>query len=439
MLYFFFYFSSSTSFYLSNKNYTTVFDNSSTKSIFLYTFNNFCENCKNYDLIWETVSNMPNYNEQVVFASINCEKEEKLCKKYNLNYNQNPSFYWFSTPILSFELFTDNISIENLTNFIDSKLKSPLIKIKKQKSVEMLEQTINNKYRNSSKYDQYFIFNVSSKENKENIQLIERITSHFKYLPVLYFFVNDTYSTSYHPPILHIFAPKTDRKTNIDDEYGRIVMKNDFTYENIEKFIRVRSFHRLAQHSPMFDDFSLKYKVPIAIFVQPDSEGKNVDEYANITEHYMLTTQTTCIINPYICRYCNQWPKDGKPYLAVVNRSTRTFWVFDKDFNDIDISHFIDDAYEHQLKGYGPGPSIIGNVLNFYYELRERGGMPYYTAHVPIMVFTILGSIFLYVSGDSIAGKYKILVARREAERKQREKIAEIERQKRNRNKLKNK
>ena len=65
--------------------------------------------------------------------------------------------------------------------------------------------------------------------------------------------------------------------------------------------------------------------------------------------------------------------------------------------------------------------------------------MPYYTAHVPIMVFTILGSIFLYVSGDSIAGKYKILVARREAERKQREKIAEIERQKRNRNKLKNK
>ena len=423
---------------LTKKNYHDIFNSTSKKSIFLYFQGNQSLSLINRD--FEFISSIQNYQKYINFVSIDCNKEKQLCSSKFSFVTSFPSFFWFDSAKSPYEEYKDYYKKELFIKFIDEHIGDNLIKLKKLKNISSLIEIINNKYRNDQLYDLYFVFNISYNENKKSITTMKAVTRHLSYLPVLFFFVNDTQSEEYHKPILHTFAPHTNIRISNDPFLDKIIaMQGEFTYENVEKFIRTKSIHKLSQHSPMIDELSIKYKIPVAVFVNYDSEGNDIERFANITERIMLTTQTTCKINPYICRYCNQWPKNNKTYLAVLNRSIRTFWVYDKTFDENELMHFMDDVNDHHLKGYGPGPSVFGNFLSFFYDMRERGGMPYYTAHVPIMSLVIVGSILLYVFSGSIAEKYKALMARREAERRQKEKIAELERQKRNRNNLKNK
>lgn len=412
----------SSSIILSEENYSRVFNTSSLNSVFVYVYDSWCKECEKIELIWNNVSENAVFNKNINFASLNCDSNKKLCKE-KFDPDNFPSFYWFNGANSAYELYSGNITDADISSFIKNELKHPIKMLKKVENFTDLRSAIK-KTKNLNNYDQSFIFNISSSDNSY-LKLAKQVTRKLKELPVLFFFVNDTIN-AHHEPILHTISGTE-----------RIIMESDFTAENIESFIRRKSFPLLAQFSTSIDEYCKLNKIPVAIFVHPDEELSNVTETAQIIERYMITTQTNCIINPYVCRYCNQWPKNGKGFIAVLNRSSRTFWVFDKEYDRNDINHFVDDISEHQLKGYGPGPGVIGNVLSLYYDLRERGGMPYYTAHVPIIVLTVIGAITLHFTGDKIAAKYESIMEIREAERTRKEQIAELERKKRNRMRMK--
>lgn len=422
MISFFFQISISGSIEINKKTYANYFGKKHNKAIFAYIWDNKIDSSQQFINQWSALSDAEEYNEHITFVDVPCHKNTELCLKFETE--KIPSLIWYENSQSPPNIYNGKLVINEITAFLRNVTASPIIKLTRGRYARPIKEQIQSALNTDINDGEYFIFNISSSD-KDSIKIAKDMATKFKYLPAQFFLYKDK---SMHAPYLTSHKGAKTFKLN-----------EQFDDRNIEAFIIRRNIPLLAQYTNTISDISFNYKIPIAIFVKPNEFGPKIEPYAEVIENYMAVTQTNCILTPSICSYVNQKPKDYG-YIAIVNRSSYTFWIYDKPLDEKYIDSMVEDIVNHQMKGYGPGIWIrpFVKAVNFYYSLRERGGMPFYTIEIPLCFATILFCFAIWYKSDSIVFYTNWFKSIQEEKRKRREYQAELERQKKNRLNLKN-
>ncbi|EAY02581.1 hypothetical protein TVAG_254820 [Trichomonas vaginalis G3] len=407
---------------LDKKKYNKIFKSPSTKSVFVYIWDNSNLESQQFLSQWNILSDADEYRDIATYADVLCSKNLELCHQFDRK--EIPRLLWYETPQSTPEIYNGRLHINSVTQYLRNITASPIIKVRKSKYSPFISKQIQENLNPDLNDGEYFLFNISTND-KDSIEIAKQIAKNMKFLPTQIFLLKDK---SLHAPYL------TSHKGN-----KTFKMMETLTYQNAEAFIIRRNIPFLTHYTQAISDISFKYKIPFAVFVRPDEFGPIIKPFAEVVENYMAVTQTNCILSPSICRYINQKPKDYG-YIAFLNRSSYTFWVYDKPLDEKYIDSFVEDIVNHQLTGYGPGIWLKPFVkpVNFYYSMRERGGMPFYTIQIPLCFATILFCFIVYKRADTIVWYVDWVKAKQEEKRKRIEYYAELERQKKNRLKLKN-
>ena len=355
----------------------------------------WCAHCKKFKPQWERLTEDPRFKGKVLFLAANCGNRKNTVCKYFPG-TETPRIYWYDDPHSEAKPYSGIPVFEEVANFINQQLSGPFIELSYSENFEEVVKEIE-KHMETRKRQQCFLFNIS-RDDDISLEIIRNAAKEIKHLPVTLLLFKDARDN--HPPIISI------QGTGL--EYFTPDENNEFTEENVIQFIKKKSLPFLS----IFTDMSLHYsstnEIAVATLVLPKNKSNaDMKPYAEALNHYFPTLQTNCYICKSLCNYVNEKAKD-KPYIAVVNRSERYFWIYKKDFTVEGITDWAKGILNHTVKPYGPGPSYIGYVLNVYYNFREIGGMPFYMLHIPFIILFILFVVMLFTIVDSITFKYRL-------------------------------
>ena len=404
-MFFFFAISSFSVSYVLNETTKPLFFDPSKIPIFVEIWDQWCPHCRHFRPQWEQLTDDPRFKDKILFLAANCgSSRSKFCKMFPGD--ETPRFFYFDNGQSDARPYSGSPQYEEISTFLSQQLNGPFVELHYTDDFNAVTQEIQ-KYHEKNKKNQILLFNISE-DDEFSFNIASAAVDKVRHLPITFFLFKDRKSS--HEPIISV------QGRNID--YFDTT-KQDFTEENIVKYIKQKSLPFLS----IFTDMSLYYSsqnhIAVAAFVLPQKKGAgaNLKPYAEALNNYFPTLQTTCDISRSLCNYVNEKPKnDG--FIAIVNRSERYFWVYKKEYTIDGINKWAKGILDKTVKPYGPGPGKIGFVLNVYYTLRERGGLPYYIIHIPIFIMIILILVLIWALADAVIFRIRLKKAEKEMKRR---------------------
>ncbi|OHT02379.1 Thioredoxin family protein [Tritrichomonas foetus] len=358
--------------HLTDENFTT-FLNESDRPIFLKLWANWCPHCKDFAPTWDELAVLPDYEEKVYIADIECEENRNSCKSYP---GENfPRLYWIDSANQNAITYTGERSMAHFQMFIKKQLHFPILPIN-ESELENYVETAN--------LGSVLLFKLSSSDFS-SLQVAQKVATKFRSSELRFIVVeNDTQIE----PILIAYT-EIDRSEKFNGEWNE---------EQLSQFIYRNSVPYLAEINAYIMKFFVNFN--LSTFIRVPNISKPVtpetSEICNDASNYFPVTQTDCYSSPWFCRFVGIGLNNSNDQYVIYNRGMQLFWVFDESEN---VRKFINEwvikVSKNLIKPSGPGVGLFSPLFNMYYSQRAQGN-PFFVVFIPPVLILILIIYMIY-------------------------------------------
>lgn len=364
-------FASSISHSLTDKNSASIIINERRLPVFVEVWDPWCAHCQKFAPIWESLANQTKYEQQMIFATINCGiRTRKTCNLFPGT--ATPRFFWIAQGNSSVNPYIGDYSLPTLQKFIEKQLAPPT----KELFISHLEEIIE-----TSNDNPLFIFNIS-RSDQYHIGLANTVARNNQAKNIQFYIY---YDDNDHLPLLHSYSSR--RSVNFTSEFNLFVL---------DDFIKLHSIPFYSEYDSQLNYYIETFHERIMIFLQPQNEmiQQKSLESAQRVEALIATSHTKCDLDNWICRFVGHYPgKKGK--IIILDRDKNYFWVYKKEIEPEIVYKWAIDVLTRQKSPHGPGSSYL---LNFWFNIRANGGFHYYILFIPISLVSFLFLMIIYTT-----------------------------------------
>lgn len=401
LMYLFFFLSLSFSKYikLTHENVKDVFGQTS-KSIFLEVMSPWCPHCHQFQPTWEKLSSTKEFQNRVIFATLDCHKKNNLCLPYDTSIT--PSFYWHDSP-KSWPLpYLGSHSYESIASFIKKQFKSPLPEL----SAKLFD-----KFTQNVSTIPFFYFNIS-KSDKESLDIATQVAKDVQHLEIKvgYFPVeNDSIPQLF----LH------------HKEHDPIKYQGLWEKDKIVEWINSHQIAFLDYMCPSLHIKLLKKELGVFLYLMPKNHSYNNQSLSLLSEIGLGLSEKApvvrlfCHVYQTTCGYLGVKTPASKIQLIYLNFTNKTFYKYPQpfEFNDIPsdeeklkdyqdkkvkiLNHWRDSVVSNAIdvKSYAQGPGVghFRQFKDYYFNSRAVGGFSFYIMLLPYLICFICIIIFIFI------------------------------------------
>jgi thiol-disulfide isomerase/thioredoxin len=338
--------------------------------LFVYIWDSWCPHCKLFTPVWQNLSNLPDFQNRLHFADLQCAAERKLCRILSPG-TTLPRLIWLDSPTSSIQRYSGAHDLLHLIEFIRNQFGNTLQIIK---SVTQLEQLIANRMHKS-----LFIFNITSTDNT-TLSLISRVTFQLRHFPVNYAIFPDI---SPHLPVIY----------HVTSDMRRIQFSESMTHINLINFVKSHSIPFFAPYPGDISHHAELEGISLCIFVFPQTDNEisnRVVKIARSVSEIVPVVHTSCEFNPKFCRYVGLRKNVGVIFL---NKSRNDFWVSDLKASQVE---WIKEIFAGKWKSEGPGEGLFSKFWLFFFEMRGRGGFRYWILYFPVVLMCVYLILWIF-------------------------------------------
>jgi len=340
----------------------------------------WCQHCKSLAPIWKLISNSSEFSEKMLFADINCLEHKKLCEIFTGK--ETPRFFWVKTGSKEPKRFSGHHSVENLIKFIRKQLLPQFIPIVSLDNIT--------KFVESEPNTAHFLFNISI-HDYSHLSVASNVSKELQHLPInVYLYLDE----KKHEPSLHVFSSH-----QFTEHFNGL-----WTHGPLSIFMKHRSLPFLSVFNQATKHYIDLEKIPLAVFVHPDSGFiQNFNNLALDIHKLILTSQTKCLYDKWICNYVNRKP-GVNGYITILDRNNRKYWTIDANISRNTAIKWTLEVLNNSIKFGGPGPGWFGDFFGFWYEQRGAGGIGYYILYIPVvsMILVLVLSMTMVMGNISM-------------------------------------
>lgn len=363
---------------LTDNNYKESIKNASGIPIFVEIWDKAFYDSKSYRPTWKSIYSMKDYDGKIIFAQLNCNYEPFICQKIGPG-RVYPRFVIINTTTGETRQYTGSTDKDEIKKWIGSQLSDP---------IEILNDISDfNDILPTSIEMSLFKFSISEND-KESIEIAEKAAFKTKHLPIKIVMILDKEKHS--PNLIHYTPDKREVPFNKDN------LNDEFTVENLYKFIKIHSLRFFTPYSYRIDHFSMVEQTPVEVFLydhKNDLFRNRAIEAAKQVENMIPTAQTGCEYSTFFCRYVGVF-NDRLGVAVIIDKYNNLFWVSNLDKN---VKNWTIDVLQGRIKGSGPGTGVMKEYLMLFYDMRAKGGWPYYLIFLPfgVLIFGVFILIFV--------------------------------------------
>lgn len=335
--------------HLTGQNISEIIGNGKTKPVFLLLWANWCPHCASLKPHWNELANETKYQDQVIFADMECESNRKECNSFEgENY---PRIYWIDNQNNSTSLYLGERSHLHLSQYIEKQLKFPLIPV---------DSNTISEYIDNSNTITSFLFTIPENDIAR-LELSKKIASEYR-------------------NIESHFLLTTGKEYSLDAYVGNEKIKR-YTQQfddnkSLRHFIISNSVPFMCKLSGHIMTYCEYHDIPTFIFMYNISSvpSSNSQTLATDVSAKYIPTIGNCVDDAYICRYTGVDVNTTKLEYIIFDPKHKYFWVFNNDdMSDQKVLEWIDKVFNHQIRGSGPGTGFFSNMLEEYYITRGEG------------------------------------------------------------------
>ena len=350
-----------------------IINNTKRLPIFVEIWDPWCPHCKAFSKSWEGLSNLTEFEDKLIFSDINCFEFKDFCKIFPGK--ETPRFFWIDNNISLPRQYSGIYTEVSIFQFIKKQLTAPFVLILDFSNISQIVK--------KSPDLSFFVFNIS-KNDQKSLNIASEIVTALRHLPCTFLLFIDIKN---HYPFLYTFTT-----LKIINHF-----KGNWTHSDLSLFIKHRSIPFFSHFTEQTQFYVEIHKLPIAIFIKPEmGYHPKITEIGKSVHEYILTTQTTCSLNPWVCQYTGM--KSGiNGSLIILDRKNKKFWTLKTLTTPERAKKWTIAVLNGYIKSYGPGTGILSYFLNVWYESRGIGGLRYYILFIPFIVLSITFLIILYI------------------------------------------
>lgn len=361
---------------LTDDNYNECVKNASGIPIFVEIWDKGFYDSKSYRTTWKSIYSMQDYIGKIIFADLNCNYEPLICQKIGPG-RIYPRFVIINTTTGETRQYTGSTDKEEIRKWIGSQLSEPIEILNNPSEFNDIIPT--------SVQTSLFKFTISEND-KESIEIARNAAFKVKHLSIKIVMVLD--KEEHQPSLIHFTPDK--REVSFD------VKKDEFTVENLYKFIKIHSLRFFSPYSYRIDHFSMVEQIPVEVFLYDHNSEmfKNrAIAAAKTVEDLLPTAQTGCEYSSFFCRYVGVF-NDKFGVAVIIDKYNNLFWVSNLDKN---VRNWTVDVLQGKIKGSGPGTGVMKEYLMLFYDMRAKGGWQYYLIFLPfgVLIFGVFILIFI--------------------------------------------
>ncbi|OHT09076.1 hypothetical protein TRFO_04654 [Tritrichomonas foetus] len=372
---------------LTDKNYQEITTSTNGRPIFVEVWDKHFYQSKSYKDSWKKIASSDKFKDKVIFADLNCHYESLTCQRICPG-RVFPRFVWINGTTGATTQYSGGVSPDEVKNWISSQLSDAIEKIESnEKMKEILPISV-----------KMSLFKFSIFENDKNsLEIAQQAAELVKHLQIKMVLVTD--QEKHEPKLIH-YTP----------DHREVVFEGEFTVENLKKFIKIHAIRFFAPYSETINHFSQVEEMPVEVFLYPHKNElfkKKAIDIAKSVENLIPTVQTGCEYSNTFCRYVGVG-SDRVGVAVIIDKHNNLFWVHNLDRQ---VYNWTLDVLNGKERGSGPGTGVLKEYLMLFYDMRAKGGWPYYFVFLPfgVMIFAVFIAIFvLAFSIDPTKGqKYK--------------------------------
>lgn len=362
---------------LTDENYNESIKNASGIPIFVEIWDKGFYDSKSYRPTWKSIYTMSDYEGKIIFADLNCNYEPFICQKIGPG-RIYPRFVIINTTTGETRQYTGSTSKDEIKKWIGSQLSDP---------IEILNEPSDfNNILPTSVQISLFKFSISEND-KKSIEIANNVAFKVKHLQIKMVMILDKEDHS--PSLIHYTPDNREVSFNRNSS-------NEFTVDNLYKFIKIHSLRFFSPYSYRIDHFSMVEQTPVEVFLYDHNSEmfKNrAIEAAKQVEDMIPTAQTGCEYSNFFCRYVGVF-NDKFGVAVIIDKYNNLFWVSNLDKN---VKNWTNDVLQGKIKGSGPGTGVMKEYLMLFYDMRAKGGWQYYLIFLPfgVMIFGVFILIFV--------------------------------------------
>lgn len=370
------------SIYISNENYSSIFDINNPKYTFVALVSDYCPHCKKVKPLVEELENTYNDSKDLTIGIIQCHYENKLCNKFPDSVT--PSFYLVKGSIDGAEQYFGPINYSEITSYINKRILPSFVNI-----VSKDQFQIESELRNESSI--FVLKNLKRNQMKE----IKQIQKEFQHYSI--FFMNISYdqNETKKPSLCNFYFP-TNRM---------ICLKKELTSTKMKKFIQKHLYPVVGPISQQLINNSKQIKSTILILYDeyPFFE-KIFRNMSSLLPDDLISATLMCANNYDLCLKLIIQTGKG-PKMLMYNPYKKLIWYYRGQLDEEQILYWIKQVMEKKVRPTGPGSGFIGFIGNMF-DISIEGG--YIGIFFLVNIITIF--VFMLVCGtaNSIHRKGKI-------------------------------
>jgi thiol-disulfide isomerase/thioredoxin len=348
LMFFFFSFISPIAIQLTSENFTS-FIAESKKPLFLKLWATWCPHCREFAPTWDDLSNSSEISDDVYIADIECESNRATCKAYPGGTNY-PRLYWVDLENRTAVPYTGPRTLDHFVSFIKKQLRFPMVLVN--------DSEVRNEVA-SANVSTVFLFRIPETDT-EGVAVAREVTLAFRTFECRFLIQMDSIS---------------DRSMTAFTGYNRsAVYEGEWSTGSISEFVLRKSVPFLANLSSYVMRHAKDNKLTLFIVITaglggvPDVAVRVADRAA---EEFPVAV-TNCVESAYFCRYLGIGTPLRNTVHVIYNRSQRVFWVNDLAEEDA-VAEWVLAVKNGSIRAHGPGPGLLGDFLEVYYDNRGHG------------------------------------------------------------------
>lgn len=322
---------------------------------------------KSYKETWKTIATLEEYKGKIIFADLNCHYESLTCQKIGPG-RVYPRFVWINTKTGETRQYTGGQTFDEIQNWIRMQLSPPIEPLETPGQFSELLPT--------SVKMSLFKFTIS-KSDEKSIEIAQNaaLQVHHLQIKIVMELKDDV------KPSLSLYTP----------DNREVAFNEEFTIDNLVKFFKIHAIRFFAPYSDRVNHFSMVEQMPVMVFLYDHTKDlfrNRAIETAKQVEHLLPTVQTGCNYSNFFCRYVDVY-NDKLGVAVIIDKYRNLFWVSNLDKN---VLNWTKDVLEGKVRGSGPGTGVLKEYLMLFYDMRAKGGWPYYCLFLPfgVMIFGVL-------------------------------------------------
>lgn len=311
---------------LDKGNFQEVITSGSRLPLFIRLWATWCSHCHELNPIWENLSNIEKYSNNVTIAEIECEANRDICKSFPGE--GVPRLFWVDPGNTSIVRYYNERSMEFLELFIQKQLSFPL-QLVQEKDILYLDQEEANV--------STFLFSMTSNDEKS-------------------FSIAKAVTTDLRAQVINFLLRFDDNLSNpsINCYHGhkrKITFNGDFSVDQLKQFIEIHSVPFMANMTPsVLRHFNRINMTIFVVIYYSDEELSNIHDISSIISEELPVVSLNCENNVWFCKYT----KSEQFSYVIYNEMNRTYWMFRGQSDTQTIINWKNRVISGELRGIGP-------------------------------------------------------------------------------------